>query len=87
MAYKTFNISFPVELADALDRKARDQFGSRSDLLRYAALKYLREEKEIEGLLSYGKELGQKDKYQSPEKVAAALTAKRRANRAWSSAS
>jgi Arc/MetJ-type ribon-helix-helix transcriptional regulator len=87
MAYKTFNISFPVDLADELDRKAKEQFGSRSDLLRYAALRYLREEKEFEGLLNYGQELGQKIGYQLPEKVAVAFTAKRRANRSWTNAS
>ena len=83
MAIKTFNVSFPVELADELDRKASENFGSRSDLLRFAVLKYLREEQELEGIFSYGKKLGEKIGYQSEETVARALTAKRRATETW----
>lgn len=48
MSNKTFNISFPKELADQIDRISNQQFGSRSDFLRMAAIKYLRQEKQWE---------------------------------------
>jgi metal-responsive CopG/Arc/MetJ family transcriptional regulator len=83
MATKTFNVSFPKELADQIDKKAKEQFGSRSDFLRFAAMKYLREEQEWEALMAYGKELGKKIGYQSEEEVAAEITAERRKNRRW----
>ncbi|MES2971890.1 MAG: ribbon-helix-helix domain-containing protein [Patescibacteria group bacterium] len=83
MAVKTFNISFPKELADLVDKKAKEQFGSRSDFLRYAAWKYLREEQEWKELMAYGKELGKKVGYQSEEEVADEITAERRKTRRW----
>jgi metal-responsive CopG/Arc/MetJ family transcriptional regulator len=83
MATKTFNISFPKPLADAIDKKAREQFGSRSDFLRFAAQKYLREEQEFEELMNYGKKLGQKVGLRTEESVAQQISSKRRQNRAW----
>ena len=83
MTVKTFNVSFPVELADRVDEKAKQQFGSRSDLLRYAAVKYLRDEQEFEEIMNYGKKLGQKVGHQSEEEVAASITKQRRNYRSW----
>lgn len=83
MAVKTFNVSFPKELADQIDKKAKEQFGSRSDFLRTAALKYLREEEQWKDLMAYGKELGKKIGYQSEEEVAAEITAERRKREPW----
>lgn len=83
MPIKTFNISFPKPLADAIDKKAKEQFGSRSDFLRFAAQKYLREEQEFEELMNYGKTLGQKIGLQTEESVAQNISAKRRQQRAW----
>lgn len=83
MTVKTFNISFPKELADQIDRKAKQQFGSRSDFLRQAAIKYLQDEKIYEGLMEYGKKIGQEIGYQSEETVAAAITKQRRRYRRW----
>ncbi len=83
MATKTFNISFPQQLADEIDKKAKEQFGSRSDFLRMAAVKYLREEREFKELLSYGKKLGKKAGYQSEEEVADEITAERRKKEPW----
>lgn len=57
MSTKTFNVSFPKELADQIDRKAKEQFGTRSDFLRYTAIKYLREEQRWDELLSFADEL------------------------------
>ena len=80
---KTFNISFPEELADAIDETAKEQFGSRSDFLRAAALKYLREEQEWKELMGYGKKIGKEAGYQSEEEVATEITQERRKKRSW----
>ncbi len=83
MAVKTFNVSFPKELADLIDKEAKEQFGSRSGFLRYAALKYLREEKEWKELMAYGKELGKGVGYRSEEEVATEITSERRERERW----
>ena len=83
MTTKTFNVSFPAPLADAIDKKAKEQFGSRSDFLRFAAQKYLREEQEFEELMSYGKEVGKEVGFRSETEVAEDIRAKRRQTRAW----
>ena len=83
MSVKTFNISFPEELADRIDKKAKAQFGSRSDFLRYAALKYLKAEDEMKELLAYGKQFAKTVPYQSEEEVAQAITNERRKNEPW----
>ncbi len=80
---QTFNISFPKALVKQIDEKAEEQFASRSDFLRAAALQYLRNEQEWEELFSYGKEIGAQAKPQSEEAVAGAVTAKRRASQRW----
>jgi metal-responsive CopG/Arc/MetJ family transcriptional regulator len=80
---KTFNISFPAGLADQVDQKAKEQFGSRSDFLRYAALKYLREEQELEELLVYGKQIGKTAKHRTEEELADYFTEKRRDQEPW----
>lgn len=83
MSTKTFNVSFPKELADLIDKKAKQQFGSRSDLLRYAAVRYLREEQEFEELMAYGKEIGKTATHQAEAEVAAYITAERRQQEPW----
>ena len=57
MATKTFNVSFPKELADLIDKKTAEQFGSRSDFLRAAALRYLREEQGWQDTTAYMKKM------------------------------
>lgn len=83
MGTKTFNISFPRELADKIDQKAKAQFGSRSDFLRAAALRYIREEEEFQELMDYGKKLGQATPNSTEETVAAQITAQRRQEEVW----
>ncbi|KKU20211.1 MAG: Toxin-antitoxin system, antitoxin component, ribbon-helix-helix domain protein [Candidatus Saccharibacteria bacterium GW2011_GWA2_46_10] len=83
MSVKTFNISFPAALADQIDKKAKEQFGSRSDFLRYAALKYLREEQEFEELMAYGKQIGKEIGYKSEKAVARDISARRNQKRSW----
>jgi Arc/MetJ-type ribon-helix-helix transcriptional regulator len=80
---KTFNISFPQELADQIDKKAKEQYGSRSDFLRFAAVKLLREEREFEELMRYGKTVGRSSKLGSEEAVAKYITNERRKRSAW----
>lgn len=83
MSIKTFNISFPTDLADQIDKIAKEQFGSRSDFLRIAALKYLREEREWKELMAYGKQLGKKAGHQTEEEVAEYFTNQRRKTEPW----
>jgi len=85
MSVKTFNISFPTALADQVDSKAKEQFGSRSDFLRYAALKYLREEQEFEELMLYGKQIGKKAGYKPEAEVAKNISQRRAQQRSWKS--
>jgi len=42
MATKTVNISLPREVLDKIDRRAKEEYKSRSDLIRDAALQYMR---------------------------------------------
>ena len=83
MTTKTFNISFPKLLADEIDKKAREQFGSRSDFLRMAAVKYLREEREFKELMTYGKRFGKTADHQTEEDLADYITAERRKKEPW----
>lgn len=86
MSIKTFNVSFPKELANQIDAKAKAQFGSRSDFLRAAALKYLREEEKIDQLkelMSYGKTFAQSSPITSEEEVADYITIQRRQKETW----
>lgn len=86
MSVKTFNVSFPRELADQIDKKAKAQFGSRSDFLRAAALKYLRNEEKIDQLkelISYGKTFAPASPLKSEEEVADYITVQRRQKEDW----
>jgi len=80
---KTFNVAFPQELLDEVDRVAKKRFGSRSDLLREAALQMIREEKKWDYIFNEGQKIGASSEFESEEEVAATLTEQRRANRAW----
>lgn len=82
-AAQTFNVSFPKALLEKVDAKAAEQFGSRSDFLRAAALQYLRNEEQWEYLFSEGKKIGAQGQYQSEEEVADAINAARRASGCW----
>jgi metal-responsive CopG/Arc/MetJ family transcriptional regulator len=80
---QTFNISFPSQLVERMDAKAREHFGSRSDLMRQAVLQYLRSEQQWEELFSYGQSIGAKTRPRSEEAVAADITKARRKARKW----
>ncbi|MBI2008813.1 ribbon-helix-helix protein, CopG family [Candidatus Saccharibacteria bacterium] len=86
MSVKTFNVSFPKELADQIDKKAKQQFGSRSDFLRTAAIKYLRDEEKIEQfkkLMAEAKEFAKDISYKSEKEVADEITVERRKREPW----
>ena len=55
MRTRTFNISFPNQLVKALDRQAREESRSRSEVLRAAALAYLEGWAQWRRLQSYGR--------------------------------
>lgn len=80
---QTFNVSFPQTLVEQMDTVASEQFASRSDFLRTAALEYIRNEQEWRELFQYGKEIGSQAKPQSEEAVANELTAFRRQSGRW----
>jgi metal-responsive CopG/Arc/MetJ family transcriptional regulator len=80
---QTFNISFPSQLVEQIDAKAKEQFGSRSDLMRQAVLQYLRSEQQWEELFRYGQSIGAKNEPRSEEAVAADITKLRRDSRKW----
>lgn len=78
---KTFNVSFPKALLNQVDAKAEEQFGSRSDFLRAAALQYLKSEKGWDYLYDEGKKIGAQGQSQSEEEVAAAINRLRRSDK------
>jgi CopG family transcriptional regulator/antitoxin EndoAI len=55
MRTRTFNISLPNRLVKALDRRAREESRSRSEVLRAAALAYLEWWEQWRGLQNYGR--------------------------------
>ncbi|MCA9341010.1 hypothetical protein KC952_00595 [Candidatus Saccharibacteria bacterium] len=79
---KTFNVAFPVELLDEVDAVAKKRFGSRSDLLREAALKMIRDEKRLERLFNETEKIGAQSQFGSAEEATTELTKQRRARRA-----
>lgn len=88
MAVKTFNVSFPKELAEQIDEAAKAEFGSRSDFLRAAAIEKLKAKRssdirELKELMAYGKAIGNKIGHFSEAEVAAEITADRRKKRRW----
>jgi predicted transcriptional regulator len=52
---RTFNISLPNQLVKALDRRAREESRSRSEVLRAAALAYLEWWEQWRVLQNYGR--------------------------------
>jgi metal-responsive CopG/Arc/MetJ family transcriptional regulator len=55
MRTRTFNISLPNQLVKALDRRAREEARSRSEVLRAAALAYLDWWKQWRQLQTHGR--------------------------------
>ncbi len=80
---QTFNVSFSKKLLKQVDAKAAEQFGSRSDLLRAAALDFIKRDEAWKELFNYGKEIGTQVGHQSEEEVAEDITKQRQKKRAW----
>ena len=80
---QTFNVSFSKELLEKVDAKAKEQFGSRSDFLRFAALQYLKNEAEWDYIFNEGKKIGAQSKFSSAQEAIDELTVRRRASGRW----
>jgi metal-responsive CopG/Arc/MetJ family transcriptional regulator len=55
---RTVTISLPPELARKIDRAAKKEGRTRSELMREAARQYLERRERWEGLLAYGQQIG-----------------------------
>lgn len=55
---RTVTISLPPELASRIDRAAKKEGRTRSELMREAARQYLQRRERWEELMAYGKEIG-----------------------------
>lgn len=80
---QTFNVSFPRALVAEIDAVTEQEFASRSDFLRTAALQYIRNKKQWEYLFNEGQKIGAQTKPLSEEEVASSITEQRRARRTW----
>lgn len=60
MSTKTFNLSLPQALVEALDKRAKKDFSSRSDYVRKAIVNQMRTEENLEKLLDRTNKKGAK---------------------------
>ena len=60
MAVSTVNISFQDDLLVQIDRIARNEARTRSELIREAARAYIEKKKKWESIFSYGQSLAKK---------------------------
>jgi metal-responsive CopG/Arc/MetJ family transcriptional regulator len=63
MAVATVNISFQKDLLNQIDKIAKNEARTRSELIREAARIYIERKKRWENLLAYGKSLSSKYKF------------------------
>ena len=63
MAVSTVNISFQDELLIQIDKIAKNESRSRSELIREAARIYIERKKKWESIFSYGRSLSKKNKF------------------------
>jgi metal-responsive CopG/Arc/MetJ family transcriptional regulator len=63
MAVSTVNISFQEDLLEQIDRIARNEARTRSELIREAARIYIERKKKWESIFSYGESLSSKYKF------------------------
>jgi metal-responsive CopG/Arc/MetJ family transcriptional regulator len=62
MAVSAVNISFQEDLLEQIDRTARNEARTRSELIREAARIYIERKKKWENIFSYGESLSSKYK-------------------------
>jgi CopG family transcriptional regulator / antitoxin EndoAI len=60
MANSTVNISFQEELLEQIDRIAKEEARSRSELIREAARAYIEKKAKWQSIFSYGNAIGKK---------------------------
>lgn len=60
MSTRTFNLSLPQVLVEALDKRAKSEFSSRSDYVRKAIVNQMRIEESLENLLDRSNKKGTK---------------------------
>jgi len=63
MAVATVNISFQEELLGQIDRIAKNEARTRSELIREAARVYIEKKKKWESIFAYGESLSSKYKF------------------------
>lgn len=69
MSTKTFNISLPQALVAALDKRAKNDFSSRSDYIRKAIVNQIRTEEALDNLLNRTNKKGAKLGIKSEQQV------------------
>ena len=60
MSTKTFNLSLPQALVEAMDKRAKMDYSSRSDYIRKAIVNQMRSEEKLEQLLNFSNKKGAK---------------------------
>jgi len=63
MAVATVNISFQEDLLGQIDRVAKNEARTRSELIREAARVYIEKKKKWESIFTYGESLSSKYKF------------------------
>ena len=76
MATKTVNISFPEQTLDEIDKFAKKEALSRSDVLRIGAKRYIRSKSNWEDICQWGQNFAKQNKI-SPNKVDKVIAKKR----------
>jgi len=69
MSTKTFNLSLPITLVEALDKRAKRDYSSRSDYIRKAVVNQMRAEETLENLLNRTNKKGSKLGIKSEQQV------------------
>ncbi len=60
MKGKTLNIALPAELVKEVDRAARKEYKNRSEFIREALYRYLKDVEEREELFTYGQSVARR---------------------------
>lgn len=69
MKARTLNIALPTELVKEVDKAARKEYKNRSELIREALYRYLKDLQEREELFAYGRSVVQKMGLKSEKQV------------------
>lgn len=69
MKSRTLNISLPEELVQKMDEQANKEFSSRSDFIRVAIARQLRDRQEWGKIFEYGQEIGRQAGISNEEDV------------------